>query len=386
MMAGARGLCLPGLFALLPVFAVAPHVAAQSSLTMDLSGAHVRYADSLSTSALSLSPSFRHDAAWTSARLAGTVSRLGTGSWTLHGAINGSLYSPAIGPFMGELGAAGGGSSHEDGARTGQGTALARAHLLARYGGFWLGLGAGSTWDGFEWRSIRQGEAGAWARIANAALVLGVTPTRVADSIRYVDTQLSVRWQQTRLDLGLSAGLRSGDRLPVLGGTAKSWGSVSLLAWLTRQVGLTASAGTYPVDFTQGFPGGRYATLGMRVRWPPPRISAQAPSFSGDNGSAAAANSLLAFAATPATGGHVLRVRAPAARKVEIAGDFTDWQPLALAPAEDGWWTLTLSISAGVHQLNVRIDGAAWLVPPGLTVVRDEFGGSVGLLIVRQEL
>jgi hypothetical protein len=39
-------------------------------------------------------------------------------------------------------------------------------------------------------------------------------------------------------------------------------------------------------------------------------------------------------------------------------------------------------VTSGVHQVNVRIDGGEWIVPAGLTAVRDEFGGSVGILLV----
>jgi hypothetical protein len=42
-----------------------------------------------------------------------------------------------------------------------------------------------------------------------------------------------------------------------------------------------------------------------------------------------------------------------------------------------------LVIAPGVHRVNIRVDGGAWRPPPGLSVVRDEFGGEVGLLVVR---
>jgi hypothetical protein len=60
---------------------------------------------------------------------------------------------------------------------------------------------------------------------------------------------------------------------------------------------------------------------------------------------------------------------------VEIMGDFTSWQPVRLARQGDGWWTASLPIPRGTHQMNVRVDGGAWGVPPGLTTVKDEFGG-----------
>ena len=48
----------------------------------------------------------------------------------------------------------------------------------------------------------------------------------------------------------------------------------------------------------------------------------------------------------------------------------------------DDWWSATLPIAAGTYQMNVRIDGGAWLAPPGLMTSTDEFAGVVGILIV----
>jgi 1,4-alpha-glucan branching enzyme len=84
-----------------------------------------------------------------------------------------------------------------------------------------------------------------------------------------------------------------------------------------------------------------------------------------------------------ADGRRRLRVQAPAARLVEVSGDFTDWEPVRLTRAADGWWEARLPIAAGLHQLNVRVDGGEWLVPPGLSRRADGLGGLVGVLLVR---
>jgi hypothetical protein len=46
-------------------------------------------------------------------------------------------------------------------------------------------------------------------------------------------------------------------------------------------------------------------------------------------------------------------------------------------------WTTTLPLAPGIYEVNIRIDGGRWLVPPGLTTNSDEFGGAVGILVVR---
>ena len=77
-----------------------------------------------------------------------------------------------------------------------------------------------------------------------------------------------------------------------------------------------------------------------------------------------------------------LRVNAPRAQLVEVTGDFTNWEPVPMLPTSGGWWAVTLPITPGKYQMNLRLDGGKWLVPPGLLSMADEFGGTVGLLIV----
>jgi len=46
-------------------------------------------------------------------------------------------------------------------------------------------------------------------------------------------------------------------------------------------------------------------------------------------------------------------------------------------------WRMAIAIAPGVHRVNLRVNDGPWSVPPGLTPVRDDFGGEVGLLVVR---
>jgi hypothetical protein len=63
--------------------------------------------------------------------------------------------------------------------------------------------------------------------------------------------------------------------------------------------------------------------------------------------------------------------------------DFTDWQPISLTRASGGEWRVHLMLTPGVHRLNVRIDGGDWVVPAGARPEPGEFGGAVGVIIVR---
>ena len=77
-------------------------------------------------------------------------------------------------------------------------------------------------------------------------------------------------------------------------------------------------------------------------------------------------------------------VSAPGAQTVEINGDFTQWIPLRLTQdvSDASRWTAALPIEPGKYQMNIRVDGGPWIVPAGLLLLRDEFGGAVGLLVV----
>ena len=73
----------------------------------------------------------------------------------------------------------------------------------------------------------------------------------------------------------------------------------------------------------------------------------------------------------------------PGARKVELMGDFTDWQPIEMKRVGVDRWEVRVPLRAGAHRLNIRIDDGEWGVPPGVTAITDDFSGVVGVLIVQ---
>jgi hypothetical protein len=81
-------------------------------------------------------------------------------------------------------------------------------------------------------------------------------------------------------------------------------------------------------------------------------------------------------------GGNVLHFHAPQATRVEMSGDFTQWAPVDLLRSPDGWWSGAVPAGAGTYQMNLRVDGGPWMVPPGMLSMKDEFGGVTGLLVI----
>lgn len=380
-----RPICLV-LSGAVSVVAVTSRAGAQRIVsTIDVGGASVRYADTLSSAAYMLSPGIQLDFDHATFGAAGSYSQIGSGSWMTQGLIGGSLYTPAAGPLLLELEGTAGGTANQDGTSTGRSLGYMRAHFMAAQRGLWLGAGAGAAWDGITWSSMREGEAGVWSHVGgNATALATFTPTMVGDTIRYSDTELAVRWESPRVELGASAGMRSGNQgRSMLGGSGR-WESVTVATWVTSHAAIVGSAGTYPMDLSEGFPGGRFVSVALRLghrslRHYGDRVAhdAAGPMREDD------AEPVRAFkVSAPSVGGRTIGVLAPGASVVEINGDFTDWLPVTLTKVADGWWSVTLPLAHGTHELNVRLDGGAWLVPPPLATLHDEFGGATGLLVV----
>jgi len=367
---------------------VIPTVSSAQRVTssLDVSGTGVWYADTIRSSGSSLDPAFRLDWSHATVGAFGMLSRLGGSDISAQGTLVPSVFTPSIGPFTLELGGSLGGSRHQDGTRTGQLLGITRAYLMAAPAGGWIGGGAGRTWDGATWRKVRQTEAGVWTQRSNLTVLGSVSPVVVDDTLHYTDVQASLRYPQGAFELGLAIGTRSGSVGPAVGGTSRSWGTVSLVAWLTSRLALVGSGGNYPVDLTQGFPGGRFVTLALRIGSRENRAVESATSSARQLTAAAEATvnaGIKSFEVRTVRGTQrVLRVHAPSARAVEINGDFTQWRAIQLTRGSDDWWSATLPIAAGTYQMNVRIDGGAWLAPPGLMTSTDEFAGVVGILIV----
>jgi hypothetical protein len=286
-----------------------------------------------------------------------------------------------------ELAGLAGGSTHSDGTRTGEALLNARFHLGRARREFFVGAGGGRAWDGQAWRSVLLGEVGVALALGPGGAILTLSPAIVNDSLKYADSQASLYWKRERLDLGAVLGFRVGDQAITSNPNARSWASVTAVAWVSPRVGLVASGGTYPIDPTQGFPGGRFVSLALRLathvaRSQPPTT----PTTDDVVPSAAVTAAVMRFSARRERPGMVtLTATARGAQSVEITGDFTNWAPVRLTPGTGlgESWSVTLPIKDGKYQMNIRIDGGPWMVPPGLLSMLDEFGGSVGLLIVQ---
>jgi hypothetical protein len=356
--------------------------------TLDIGGAALRYADTLSTGAATITPHLIAD--WGSGFIeaSGTYSQFTSGGgWSAQGFLSASRFIPASRGFFAEVGGFAGGSTHNDGTRTGEAIANGRLHLARDKSEFFLGFGGGRTWDGVAWRSLLLGEVGNSIGSGPTSALFSISPTMVNDSIKYADAQASLFWKGEAVDLGAMLGFRLGNQLTTLNANVKSWASASVVFWMTPRIGVALGGGNYPVDPTQGFPGGRFVSLSLRLTQGR-HLGQQASEQAGQESrlpelAASTTPGVTGFAASRGVGDAVtLRVNAPDARSVEVNGDFTNWVPAQLAPAGGGWWSSYFPIKNGKYQMNIRVNGGQWIVPPGLLSMVDEFGGTVGLLVI----
>lgn len=357
-----------------------PPVPAQTAFHVEAGGAQVRYGDTARVNAGTLSAAATALTPNTSFSALAAASTTQQSSWTMFGAAQGSVFTPGLRAVRGELRASGSATTYGSGTGSAQLLGGARLHVARSTLGAWLGLGAGSVTDPIGWRAIRLGEAGAWIQMGSAVVQAVVMPVRIAGDVSYTDAEGTVRFGNARVELGAVAGVRSAVRGFDEGPNA--WASFNAIAWVLRTIGITAGAGNYPADPGQSLPAAKYVTLGVRIA--PKRIVPSATALPADVlGVTGRVDPPAMTVADGTAGNRIITVRVPSAQRVELMGDFTDWTPVQMSPTQpSGSWSVSLPLTSGVHQVNIRANGGAWSVPQGLTAVTDEFGGSVGILVV----
>ncbi len=365
---------------------------------VDAGTSRIRYDGYLPSGVLDLASSVRFDASNAVVLARGSVARFESGNVNSQGALLGSLFSPARGIFRGEAASNASLGYHQSIGNTGSVQVNGRVHAVKQREGAWAGVGLGrSALGGGLGSSVTTQEVGGWLRRqAGGGGSLRATAVyravRVAD-VHYGEASAAVRWTAARVELGAGGGVRSGDR--AFGSSDEgSWVSADAALWIRPRLAVVVAAGNFLSDPTTSSIGGRFANLGLRwaLRRPArnelPRVllprNLGRPDGTED-GSRPHVGPLAESLVVEESGdGRVtLQFTLPAANSAQLMGDFTDWSPVPLERDATGRWTVTLTLRAGVHRVNLRTDGGPWRSPPGLTTVDDGFGGQVGLLVVR---
>jgi 1,4-alpha-glucan branching enzyme len=73
---------------------------------------------------------------------------------------------------------------------------------------------------------------------------------------------------------------------------------------------------------------------------------------------------------------------APAAKSVQIAGDFNYWRPQPMHLQVDGWWFVQVLLHHGHHLYHFLVDGQPTLDPQASGTARDGDNQPVSLVAV----
>ena len=356
-------------------FIVAARAPAQTAASMSMGGSIVQYEGFLTSAAATLTPAVQYDAR--------NLSLGGQASWTVFESgnqilqVNGAAgwLSPQRDSWRFELSGAAGVSRYAQQTAASHVLARSRLHFLQPRYGTWLSAATGATVDSSTFVPVEVA-VGVWTVREPLSLMASVTAVWI-DTESQTDIAATARWTRGRMELEARAGVRD----------AIGWGELAGSLPLTTQISFSISGGSYPTDRVRRVLGATYVAAGLRIGLN--RAERMSLSTLPAELAAARRRTLNPGGAQPrleisaAGEDRVLRIHAAGAASVEVMGDFTDWNPLRLTGAGNGIWEARLQLPAGVHRLNVRIDGGEWVVPAGVRAEADDFGTVVGVIVVR---
>jgi hypothetical protein len=342
------------------VTAAAPLVAQEASLF--LGGIHTTYADSISGNAGTGGVRFRYQSSrvWTQAD--GYLSWFTSGGWTSQGNLGFLSMFPI-----------------------GRHTALglrADGSLAYFEGGSWSGIGSLGPYaavSGGGWVGAIGATAGGVRDIIGASNPLLTSSLRVSrllgpvtldvrlagswsDTVRFGDGMLTATATTSSVTFSALGGVRVGD----LGDEPWVQG---IMEWrLSPYLQFEAALGTYPADLT-GFTEGFFANAGIRIGT---RRRPAVPETAVDVRRLGEGEAQVTFTVRGAS-------------DVAIAGEWNAWTPTPLSRIDARHWRGVLPLGPGAYRFSLVVDGEQWVVPEGVPVLPDDFGGEVGLLLVGGE-
>ena len=367
--------------------------------TLDVAFARVDYEGYVPTNAVTLTPGMTWNAPAGGISATGTMSRFASGH--LSGVATAGGDWSVWNRDMSQLSAVGDGnlSTYQ------LGPGVVRERLGAR---LLTGLGPIQLWSTAVGGSVTEPKTtdglvhvGGGATVAIAPLAVGASVVEHwLGGLRYADAEASARLVAGLFTANGVIGTRTPDGLS----GRRTWAHLDVAFDVWRGLALTGTLGTLPRDPTLNTPGVRFAAIGAEIRVPDPPASAGAvrvplpltvrealerpppPLRDADSNGPAASPTTAAGAAIEHQGaGRVLVViTAPGATRVELMGDFTHWEPVALARGHSDEWRATFVVEPGLHRFNVRLNGGSWRAPTGVAQGADDLGGVVGEFVGNQ--
>ena len=192
---------------------------------------------------------------------------------------------------------------------------------------------------------------------------------------RVTDLTVNGRWNLDRVEVAGEAGHRVGE-LADVPSDSRYWSSGTVTMWVAPRAAFVMGGGRQPSNPARGIPARTFGTVGMTLAYAPTKYSVPVTEMN--------LARIAAFEAKPAAEGmQKIIVRVARVESVDVMGDFSDWSPLTMVRRGRDLWELSVPITPGRHQINIRTDGGKWVAPPGLPRVNDMFSGEVGVLIVK---
>lgn len=198
--------------------------------------------------------------------------------------------------------------------------------------------------------------------------------SRFAASYDYRDVTSTAVLRLPRTDITVSHARRHGGSATT-GASQGTWGSLSIQA--TRRVAIVGSTGTRVADVLRGVPEAAVTSAGVRVQfgW---RSSAR--SFDRSRVAGTAARSVVVV---PDSSGAVVTIRIAAKPNdvLQFATSHGEWTPVRMQRDGD-FFTARIRLPSGTHRIAVRVNDGPWFAPAGTVRVRDDFGGTAGVVVV----
>jgi hypothetical protein len=345
---------------------LAPHQALGQRASLYGGGAHARYADSVSGTAAILGGGL----SLTSANAAGSgevsLTQFTSGEWGADLSLSGFAVRPVIEPVVLGLSFAGRFSDFENGAWSGEGVVgpFAAKTFGEVVTSLSITVGGVRRVDESSFATARAGLSARHTLPSGTTLEGGLTGT-TADTIQYADVTAGARFIWEGAALTLAVGARAGEL------SDDPWIQASLEAELTRQATFEAAGGRYPRSLV-GLTDGLFASAGVRFYFgPSPRPPVGRP------------RRPLVVETLPSGRQRVSLTYNRPVERLEIAGDWNGWVPVPLTPDGSGRWSFEVLLDPGIYKFSLVVDGSEWTVPDGVATVPDDFGGRVGLLVVR---
>ncbi len=260
-----------------------------------------------------------------------------------------------------------------------------RQRIIVGDGGVWAGGSLAQTVrDDFASHATNV-EAGGWYRLndnvtasgslarrrtddAPLMFASGIFLTRDANTYDLTDASLGARIESGRFSLDAAQFWRTGARATFVDQTAFFLST----AWeLNPRFAVSVSGGRQLSDPTRGSPDVTLYSAALRysLRTMPADVV----------GTSITSSARL----LPASVGALLTVlvTAPDSVVVEVAGSFSEWEPVPMTKTPSGW-QMQVILKPGRYRVAIRYDGGAWRAPGNLGRVKDDFDGESGIIIV----